>query len=126
MHGKPLVYLDSAATAKSPSRHRCDHNFYRKHYGTVHRAIYELSIHATKNIKTSAKASPIFSMPLSHEEIIYTRGTTESINMVAYSFGKAFVPPEMKSSSPRWSTTPILFPGRSCVKIAERSSKSFP
>lgn len=94
MHGKPLIYLDSAATAQKPNLViDTITDFYRNHYGTVHRAIYELSIHATtKYEETRAKIAKFLNSG-KPEEIIFTRGTTESINMVAYSFGKAFIKP---------------------------------
>ncbi|MBA3815074.1 MAG: cysteine desulfurase [Parachlamydiaceae bacterium] len=92
MHGKPLIYLDSAATSQKP---QCVidaiTNFYTQHYGTVHRAIYELSLHATKEYQEVRKRAAKFLNAALPEEIIYTRGTTESINLVAFSFGKAFV-----------------------------------
>ncbi|MEI8364853.1 MAG: cysteine desulfurase [Parachlamydiaceae bacterium] len=94
MHGKPLIYFDSAATAQKPKVviDTID-DFYRNHYGTVHRAVYELALHATQKYQeTRVKAAKFLNAEKS-EEIIYTRGTTESINMVAYSFGKAFVHP---------------------------------
>ncbi len=92
MHGKPLVYLDSAATAQKPSSViDAMTNFYQSHYGTVHRAIYELSTHATHQYEMTRQKVRHFLNAAKNEEIIFTRGTTESINMVAYSFGKAFV-----------------------------------
>lgn len=94
MHGKPLIYLDSAATAQKP---QCVIDsitqFYTQHYGTVHRAVYELSVHATQEYQDVRKRAAKFLNAAKPEEIIYTRGTTESINLVAYSFGKAFVHP---------------------------------
>lgn len=94
MHGKPLVYLDSAATAQKP---QCVIDtitqFYREHYGTVHRAVYELSVHATQEYQNVRRQIATFINAAKPEEVIFTRGTTESINMVAYSFGKAFVRP---------------------------------
>jgi cysteine desulfurase/selenocysteine lyase len=94
MHGKPLVYLDSAATAQKP---QCVidaiTDFYTDHYGTVHRAIYELSVLSTKEYQQVRQRVAAFLNASKPEEIIYTRGTTESINMVAYSFGKAFIKP---------------------------------
>lgn len=92
MHGKPLVYLDSAATAQKP---QCVidaiKTFYQEEYGTVHRAVYELaacSTNAYQNIRRNIQA---FLNAAKEEEIIFTRGTTESINLVAYSFGEAFI-----------------------------------
>jgi cysteine desulfurase/selenocysteine lyase len=92
MHGKPLIYLDSAATAQKPQV-VIDTltDFYANHYGTVHRAVYELAVHSTYEYNEARKKVQNFLKAAKPEEIIFTRGTTESINMVAYSFGKAFV-----------------------------------
>ncbi len=94
MHGKPLIYFDSAATALKP---QCVidtvTSCYQDHYGTVHRAIYELSIHSTKAYQEARQKVQAFLNAQNSHEIIFTRGTTESINMVAYSFGKAFIYP---------------------------------
>lgn len=92
MHGKPLIYLDSAATAQKPYVVIDTMNaFYQNHYGTVHRAIYELSTYATKKYEETRGQIRNFLNAAKNEEIIFTRGTTESINLVAYSFGKAFI-----------------------------------
>lgn len=92
MHGKPLIYFDSAATAQKP---QCVIDaitqFYSEHYGTVHRAVYELSIHATQEFQEVRKRAAKFLNAAKPAEIIYTRGTTESINLIATSFGKVFV-----------------------------------
>lgn len=94
MHGKPLIYFDSAATTQKPKVviDTID-DFYRNHYGTVHRAVYELAVHATQQYQEIRAKIAKFLNAKKPEEIVYTRGTTESINMVAYSFGKAFVRP---------------------------------
>lgn len=92
MHGKPLIYLDSAATAQKPqSVIDAITQFYSSHYGTVHRAIYEISVHASKLYEKTREDVRQFLHAKHAEEIIFTRGTTESINLIAYSFGKAFV-----------------------------------
>lgn len=94
MHGKPLVYLDSGATAQKPQAViDAISDFYSNHYGTVHRAIYELSVHSTQEYQATRIKTQAFLNAAKVEEIIFTRGTTESINLVAYSFGKAFVKP---------------------------------
>jgi cysteine desulfurase / selenocysteine lyase len=94
MHGKPLIYFDSAATAQKPQTViDTVQDFYSQHYGTVHRAVYELSTLATQEYQDTRKKIAAFLNAAKPEEIIYTRGTTESINMIAYSFGKAFVSP---------------------------------
>ena len=94
MHGKPLIYFDSAATSQKPYQViEAMDQFYRTRYGTVHRAVYELSIHATEKYQQIRKQVAQFINAAEPREVLYTRGTTESINMIAYSFGKAFVGP---------------------------------
>lgn len=94
MHGKPLIYLDSSATSQKPQTMiDAIQDFYQNHYSTVHRTVYELSVLATHNYqKTREKVQKMLNAN-KPEEIIFTRGTTESINMAAYSFGKAFIKP---------------------------------
>lgn len=92
MHGKPLVYLDSAATAQKPEKMiETVRSFYADQYGTVHRAVYELAVHATEEYHHVRKQAAAFLNAAKSEEIIFTRGTTESINLVAVTFGKVFV-----------------------------------
>jgi cysteine desulfurase/selenocysteine lyase len=94
MHGKPLIYFDSAATAQKPTAViDAITSFYCDHYGTVHRAVYELAMRSTEDYQKTRQKVRAFLNAAKDEEIIFTRGTTESINMVAYSFGKAFVKP---------------------------------
>lgn len=92
MRGKPLVYFDSGATAQKPLQviETLD-QFYRDHYGTVHRAIYELAEYSTQAYSGVREKVRAFLKASAVEEIIFTKGTTESINLVASSFGKAFV-----------------------------------
>jgi cysteine desulfurase / selenocysteine lyase len=95
MHDKPLIYLDSAATAQKPQIViDTIHDFYSVHYGTVHRAIYELSIHSTQAFEETRHKVKILLNAAFVEEIIFTRGTTAAINLVAQSFGKAFIRPD--------------------------------
>ncbi|MGZ3732598.1 MAG: cysteine desulfurase [Parachlamydiaceae bacterium] len=94
MHGHPLVYLDSAATAQKP---QCVidtiTDFYSHHYGTVHRAVYELSVFATQEYEATRKKVQAFLNAAYPQEIVFTRGTTDAINLVASSFGSAFLKP---------------------------------
>ncbi|MEC7839815.1 MAG: cysteine desulfurase [Chlamydiota bacterium] len=92
MHGKPLVYLDTAATAQKPSiviDTMAD--FMAEQYGTVHRAVYELAVHSTAEYCKIREKVQRFINAKKSEEIIYTHGTTDSINLVANSFGKTFI-----------------------------------
>lgn len=94
MHGKPLIYFDSAATALKPLPViETLTDFYANNYGTVHRAIYELCLHSSEKYEQARQTIKNFINASKTEEIIFTKGTTESINLVAYSFGKAFVKP---------------------------------
>lgn len=94
MHGKPLVYLDSAATSQKPSAViETITNFYQNHYGTVHRAVYQLAIHSSEEYQKTRQKVCSFLHAAKDEEIIFTKGSTESINLVAHCFGKAFVKP---------------------------------
>lgn len=94
MHGKPLIYLDTAATAQKPKVViDAITNFYENNYGTVHRAIYELCVFATKEYEeTRIKVQKLLNAA-KKEEIIFTRGTTDAINLVAQSLGKGFIKP---------------------------------
>jgi len=87
--GKPLVYLDTAATSQKPALvlDAMD-RFYRESYGTVRRGVYRLSEKATQAYEgTRGKVARLLNAA-SPKEIIYTRGATESLNLVAYSYGR--------------------------------------
>ena len=92
MHGKPLIYFDSAATTQKPqSVIDAMSSFYEGRYGTVHRAVYELAARSTFEYDLSRQKVQRFLHAKHLEEIVFTKGTTESINLVAASFGKAFI-----------------------------------
>jgi cysteine desulfurase/selenocysteine lyase len=94
MHGKPFVYLDSAATSHKPN---CVIEslvrFYQEQYATVNRAVYDFASQATSRYAAVRKQVKEFINAAFVEEIIFTKGTTEAINLVAHSFCKAFVQP---------------------------------
>ena len=92
MNGKPLIYLDSAATAQKPLNViETINRFYREQYGTVHRAIYEIASRSTEMYSEVRSKIQKFIHANFEEEIIFTRGTTEAINLIAHSFGLAFL-----------------------------------
>ena len=94
IHGKPLVYFDSAATSLKPySVIEAITQFYEESYGTVHRAVYTLSLESTALYAGVRRQVQQFLNAAHEEEIIFTKGTTEAINLVAASFGKAFLKP---------------------------------
>jgi cysteine desulfurase / selenocysteine lyase len=91
-HHPSLVYLDSAATTQKPlSVIAKIYKFYSQDYGTVHREGYKLAQEATKEFNDVRRKVRDFIHAQSEDEIIFTRGTTEGVNLVAYSFGKAFI-----------------------------------
>lgn len=86
---KPLVYLDTAATAHKPLVViDAISNFYSKEYATVHRALYSLSANATDRYNAVRSKVQRFLNASRPEEIIFTRGTTDAINLVAKTFIK--------------------------------------
>jgi cysteine desulfurase/selenocysteine lyase len=90
--GLPLHYLDSAATTQKPlAVIDAMDRFYRESYGTVRRGVYRLSEKATAAYEGTRKQVAALINAASDREIIYTSGTTQSINLVAYSWGGKFL-----------------------------------
>lgn len=90
VHGKPLVFLDSAASAQKPLRVIDEmKRLYLNEYANVHRGVYELSEKATVNFENARKKVQHFINAASDKEIVFTRGATDSINLVAYTWGAA-------------------------------------
>lgn len=91
-HGKRLVYLDSAATSQKP-RQVIDRlaRFYEEENANVHRGIYELGEKATAAYEGAREACARFIRARSTRSIVFTRGTTEAINLVRFSWGRANV-----------------------------------
>jgi len=92
VHGKPLVYFDNGATTQKPlcvletiSR------FYNQINSNIHRAVHTLSQESTKEYEAARETVKEFINARSSKEIIFTSGTTASVNLVAFSFGEAFV-----------------------------------
>lgn len=89
VHGHPLVYLDNAATSQKP-RAVIDalHNYYLRDNANVHRGIHELSNRATAAYEAGRVRAARFINASQPSEIIFTRGTTEGINLVASAWGR--------------------------------------
>ncbi len=92
VRGKPLVYLDSAATSQKP-RAVIDAigTYYERHNANVHRGVHALSVRATELYEGAREKARAFINAAGAEEVIFVRGTTEGINLVASSFGQARV-----------------------------------
>ena len=89
VHGKPLVYLDNAATSQKP-RAVIDavSRYYEHHNANVHRGVHKLSELATADYEGAREKVRAFIKARSAREVIYTRGTTEAINLVAQSYAR--------------------------------------
>src|SRR5262249_8502346 len=92
VRGKPLVYLDNAASTQKP-RIVIDalRDYYEAGHANVHRGVHMLSEKATRNYEGAREKVRAFLNAAETREIIFTRGTTEAINLVAHSFGKKYV-----------------------------------
>ncbi|MED0657410.1 cysteine desulfurase [Anoxybacillus ayderensis] len=92
VNGKPLVYLDSAATSQKPLPViEAIDNYYRQYNSNVHRGVHTLGTKATDAYEGAREKVRRFIGAASTEEIIFTRGTTTAINLVAASYGRANV-----------------------------------
>lgn len=91
-NGKSLAYFDNAATTQKPVQViEAIDRFYREANSNVHRGVHRMSQEATKAYESARNKVAGFLNAPSSSEIIFTRGTTEAINLVAFSFGEAFV-----------------------------------
>ncbi|MBP6409596.1 MAG: cysteine desulfurase [Pseudarcicella sp.] len=92
IHGKDLVYFDNAATTQKPQIViDAIAEYYLKDNANIHRGIHSLAERATKNFEETRETVRKFLGASSIEEIIFTSGTTQGINLVASSFGNAFI-----------------------------------
>ncbi len=92
VNGKPLIYLDNAATNQKPKRViDALTKYYQADNANIHRGIHTLAERATKAYEETRHAMQQFIRAKHVEEIIFTRGVTESINLVASSYGRAFL-----------------------------------
>ena len=88
VHGVPLVYLDNAATTHKPTAViNAVRNFYERDNSNVHRGVHELSCRATTAFENARERIARFVNARFLDEIVFTRGTTESINLVAHTWG---------------------------------------
>ncbi len=94
VHGKPLVYLDNAATLQMPSvvLDAVSH-YHMRDRANIHRGVHELSQRATASYDATRAKIAAFLGAQSAEECVYTKGTTESVNLVAWSWGLANLRP---------------------------------
>lgn len=92
VHGRPLVYFDNAATSQRPeSVVEKWLSLVRGSNANIHRAVHKLAVDATEEYESTRDAVREYINAASREEIIFTSGTTASINLVAFSYGESFV-----------------------------------
>ena len=94
VNGKPLIWLDNAATTQKP-QHVIDAlaHFYAHDNSNIHRCAHTLAARATDAFEGAREKVRAFLGANSSAEIIFTRGSTESINLVAQSYGRQFIGP---------------------------------
>ena len=94
VHGRPLVWLDNGATTQKPEAviERLDH-FYRHENSNIHRGAHELAARATDAYEDAREQAARFLHVPSSDEVVFVRGTTEAINLVAQAWGRANVGP---------------------------------
>jgi cysteine desulfurase / selenocysteine lyase len=87
-HGKPLAFLDSAASSQKPRQMlEAMNHFYETSYANVHRGVYELAERATEGLEHARERTRAFINAPSTREIVFVRNATEAINLVAYAWG---------------------------------------
>ncbi len=92
VHGKPLVYLDTAATSLKPqSVIDAVADVYARDCANIHRAVHLLSQRATARYEEAREKVRVFLNAAGKTEVVFTRGTTEAINLVAQSWGRAYL-----------------------------------
>lgn len=90
VHGRPLVYLDNAATTQKPlAVIEAEGQYYRHDNANVHRGVHALSQRATDEFESARARLQQFIHATSPDEIVFVRGTTEAINLVAQSYGRS-------------------------------------
>ena len=88
VNNNPLIYFDNAATTQKPRQViEAEVNFYEKHNGNVHRAVHTLSMESTDLYEKARETVSKFINAKEPAQLIFARGTTEAINLVAYSWG---------------------------------------
>ena len=94
IYGKPLVYMDNGATTQKPQEViDCISEMYATMNANIHRGVHFLSEQMTEIYEEARRTMQAFIHAAFAEEIVFTRGATDGINAVAFSFGEAFVQP---------------------------------
>jgi cysteine desulfurase/selenocysteine lyase len=95
VYGRPLVYLDNAASAQKPRAViEAEMDVYERYYANIHRGVHWLSVQATDAYDAAREKARRFLNAHGPEEIVFVRGTTEAVNLVAQTFGRQRVGPD--------------------------------
>ena len=106
VHGKRLVFLDSAASSQKPRQViETLVDVYETSYANVHRGVYYLGARATERYEGARDIMAGFVNAGDRREVIFVREATEALNLVAYAYGRTFVGPGDAIAPPSWSTT---------------------
>lgn len=90
INGNPLVYLDNAATTQKPNQVLAAMNsYYHNHNSNIHRGVHTLSVRATQEFEQARQTLQHFINAKHDHEIIFTKGTTDGINLIAQTFGRS-------------------------------------
>ena len=113
LENNKVIYLDNAATSQRPEAViQAEAQFYEKYNANPLRGLYELSVEATDCYEEARETVRKFIGAGSTEEIIFTRNTTEGLNLVAYSYGFSHLKAGDEVLVALWSITAISFHGR--------------
>ncbi len=116
VNGKPLIYLDSGASAQKPLAVIDAMTGLMEHsYANVHRGLHTLANETTDAYEAARAACSGLINAADANEIVFTKGATEAINLVASGLGQSLPAGRRDRASPRWSTTPTSCPGTSCA-----------
>ena len=116
VNGLPLVYFDNGATSQKPQQViDAISNYYESENANIHRGVHSLSQLATEKYEAARSKSRAFINAKHDHEIIFTKGTTDGINLVASSL--LLAEGDLKCSYQRWNITVILFLGKWPVNV---------
>lgn len=127
IHGKRLVYLDSAATTQKPGAviDALSH-YYRWSNANIHRGIYTLAEEATRLYEQTRDAVAEFIGCKDRQEVVFTRNATEAVNLVAYSWGRKFLKPGDEILISEMEHHSNLVPWQLCAQATGATLKFIP
>ena len=127
VNGHPLVYLDSAATSQKPlSVLQVLDDYYKSYNSNVHRGVHTLGTKATDAYELAREKVRKFINARSTEEVVFTRGTTTSLNMIAYGYARIFLKPGDEIVISIMEHHSNLIPWQQAAKATGATLKYFP